>query len=49
METTNEMANIISEVIRRSHTDSAVPSSYNWKPTNPLTTRQVHSADVRPF
>jgi len=36
------------EIVRRSHTDNFVPSSYNWNPTKPLMSKQTHSADVRP-
>lgn len=46
---TNERANIAAEGTRINHTERAVPSSYSWNPTNPLTRRQVHSADIKPF
>jgi len=34
---------------RRSQTDRVVPSSYSWKPTNPLMSKQTQSADESPF
>ena len=43
------IANMAADESRSSHTLKAVPSSYSWKPTNPLTNRLVHSADARPF
>jgi hypothetical protein len=43
------MMNMASEQRRRSQTESVVPSSYSWKPTKPLISKQVHSADTRPF
>lgn len=48
-ETRPVIMNMAKLVIRTSHTDNVVPSSYNWKPTNPLIKRQTQSADVRPF
>lgn len=36
------------DMVRKSHTDNFVPSSYNWNPTKPLTSKQTHSADTRP-
>ena len=48
-ETRKEIANIAVDVSRRSQTDSAVPSSYSWKPTNPVMSKQVHNADASPF
>ena len=41
--------NMPMEEPRRSQTDWVVPSSYSWKPTNPLTSRQVQRAEVKPF
>jgi hypothetical protein len=43
------MTNMAKLTVRRSHTDNVVPSSYSWNPTNPLMSKQAHSADVRPF
>jgi hypothetical protein len=36
------------EIHRNNQTDSVVPSSYNWNPTKPLTSKHTQSADVRP-
>ena len=48
-ETKNVIANMTKLTPRSSQTDKVVPSSYNWKPTNPLMSKQAVSADVMPF
>ena len=48
-ETAPPMMNMAIEQSRSSHTESVVPSSYSWKPTKPLISRQVQRADVSPF
>lgn len=48
-ETAPEMTNMPTEERRISQTDVVVPSSYSWKPTNPLIRRHAHSAEVKPF
>jgi hypothetical protein len=36
------------DILRMSHTDNVVPSSYSWNPTKPLMSKQTHRADARP-
>lgn len=48
-ETRKVMANMAKQALRRSHTESLVPSSYSWKPTKPLISKQAASAEVSPL
>lgn len=48
-DTKKEMAKAAREHNLSIHSDSGVPSSYNWKPTKPLISRQVTRAEVNPF
>src|ERR1700710_2218886 len=48
-ETAKEMTKMARLLTRNSQTDSVVPSSYNWNPTNPFTSRHVHSELASPF
>lgn len=47
-ETRNVMTKKAKEMLRRSQTESVVPSSYSWNPTKPLMSRHTHNADARP-
>lgn len=48
-ETNPVIMNMAKLTLRSSQTDNVVPSSYSWKPTNPLMSKQTQRADVRPF